>query len=500
MVAFTWVLVLCTIVLTGVAVRMFLRRRQTFWQRHGIPAARHPHPLYGNVGGLVTKHHTATVLQRLYREFRERKLPAGGFNLYFSPVLLVVDRQLIERVLVNDFAQFQNRGLYASATVNPLSSETLFSVAGERWHRMRQQLRPALGSSSVRTMFATTARIAQTLVVYIGAQSRRRDLEWTDLMARYATDVIGSCAFGIDCRTIRDPGSEFRAMGHRAFRCSLRRMWKLRFGYACRRVADAMRLCVSEPSVEQFFLQLCQSTVLHRESYQVVKRDFLQQLLEMKANGALDMRQVAGQCYSFFIAGFETSASLLSFCLYELAKHGAVQDRLRGSIVAALDETDGQLSYDMVMALGYLDQVVKETLRMYPPVDFLFRVASNDYPIDGFGTIPQGTLLVVPVHALHRDPAYYPQPDVYNPDRFAASSKLSGASKNRPPFMPFGLGPRHCIGDTFGLMLVKVGLVAMVRSFRFTLDVDRTPENVTFKPRSLVLAAGSGMYLNVERV
>ena len=90
-----------------------------------------------------------------------------------------------------------------------------------------------------------------------------------------------------------------------------------------------------------------------------MKRDFLQQLLEMKANGALDMRQVAGQCYSFFIAGFETSASLLSFCLYELAKHGAVQDRLRGSIVAALDETDGQLSYDMVMALGYLDQVVK---------------------------------------------------------------------------------------------------------------------------------------------
>uniref|UniRef100_A0A182K3B0 Uncharacterized protein n=1 Tax=Anopheles christyi TaxID=43041 RepID=A0A182K3B0_9DIPT len=499
MVALTWVLLSAALVLAGVTVRWFLGRRQTFWQRHGIPAAGKPHLLYGNTAGLVTKHHTATILQHLYREFRERQLPAGGFNLFFSPMLLVVDRQLIERVLVKDFAQFENRGLYATAKVNPLSSETLFAVAGKRWHRMRNQLRPAFASNSVRTMFATTVRIAQTLVVYVGAQGWRRDLEWTDLMARYTTDVIGSCAFGIDCRTIRDPGTQFRAMGYRAFRCSLRRMWKLRFGYAFRRIADVLRLCVSEPSVEQFFLQLCQSTVLHRESYQVVRRDFLQLLLELKANGVLDMREVAGQCYSFFLAGFETSASLLNFCLYELAKSGSVQERLRATIVAALEETDGQLSYDMVMTLEYLDQVVNETLRMYPPVDFLFRVANNDYPIDGFGTIPQGTLLVVPVHALHRDPTYYPQPDVYDPDRFASGSRSKGASKTRPPFLPFGLGPRHCIGDTFGLMLVKVGLVAMLRSFRFSLDVARTPENVSFKPRSLVLAPASGMYLNVER-
>uniref|UniRef100_A0A182SRS3 Cytochrome P450 n=1 Tax=Anopheles maculatus TaxID=74869 RepID=A0A182SRS3_9DIPT len=475
MVAFAWVLVPCAVVLAGVTVRWFLQRRQTFWPRHGIPAAHNPHLLYGNVAGLVAKHHTATILQTLYREFRERHLPAGGFNLFFSPVLLVVDRKLIERVLVKDFAQFQDRGLYASDKVNPLSSETLFSQSGERWHRMRHQMVAAFGTGSVRTMFSTTARIAQTLVVYIGAQGKRRDLEWTDLMARYTTDVIGSCAFGIDCRTIRDPGTEFREMGYRAFRCSLRRMWKLRFGYAFRRIADVLQLCVNEPSVERFFLQLCRSTVLHRESYQMVKRDFLQLLLEMKANGQLDMTQVAGQCYSFFIAGFETSASLMSFCLYELAKNETVQGKLRGTIVAALDETDGQLSYDMVMSLGYLDQVVNETLRMYPPVDFLFRVANTDYPIDRFGTIPRGTLLVVPVHALHHDPAYYPQPEVYDPERFASEPKVN-RKRQDAPFMPFGMGPRHCIGTTFGLMLVKVGLVAMLRSFRFSLVVDRTPE------------------------
>ncbi|XP_053670574.1 cytochrome P450 6a22-like [Anopheles nili] len=499
MVAFLWTLLPCLLALLGVAVRWFLRRRQTFWSRFGIPAARNTHLLYGNVAGLATVHHTATILQRLYQEFRERHLPAGGFNLFFSPVLLIVDRTLIERVLVQDFAHFQDRGLYASKTVNPLSSETLFSLAGEQWQRRRLHLRSALEIGHVRSMFAATARIAHSLAAYVVTHGNRLDLEWTDLTARYTTDVIGSSVFGIDCHSIRDPGAEFRAMGYRAFHCSLWRMWKLRFGYAFRRVADALRLYINEPSVERFFLQLCRSTILHRESYQTVRRDFLQLLIDMKANGQLDMTEVAGQCYSFFIAGFETSANLMSFCLYELAKSGPVQEKLRSSIVAALDETDGQLSYDMVMSLGYLDQVVNETLRMYPPVDYLFRVSNCDYPIEHLGTIPRGTLVVVPVHALHHDPEYYPQPEVFDPDRFGGNAKSTSPLPDAP-FMPFGLGPRHCIGSTFGLMLVKVGLVSLLRSFRFSLNTNRTPASISFKPRSLVLAPSSGMYLNVERI
>uniref|UniRef100_A0A182INW5 Uncharacterized protein n=1 Tax=Anopheles atroparvus TaxID=41427 RepID=A0A182INW5_ANOAO len=485
------------VLLLSVAIRLFLRRRQTFWARHGLPStASEPHLLYGNVRGISTERHTATILLQLYREFRERRLPAGGFNLFFSPVLLAVDRRLIERVLVKDFTHFQDRGLYANAKVNPLSSETLFALGGEKWHQLRQRLGTALGAPNVRVMFATTVRIAQSLTEYVAASGRRLDLEWTDLLARYTTDVIGSCAFGIDSRTIREPRAEFRAMGHRAFRCSLRRMWKLRFGYCFRRLADALRVCVTESSVEQFFLQLCRSTVLHRESYRAVKSDFLQILLDMKARGELDMRQVAGQCYTFFIAGFETSASLMNFCLFELAKNGAVQEKLRAAILTALDDTDGQLSYDMVMSLGYLDQVVKETLRMYPSVDFLFRVSGTDYTIEGLGTVPRGTLVVVPVHAIHHDPAYYPRPEVFDPDRFAGV----GSSHGSTTFMPFGVGPRHCIGATFGLMLVKVGLVALLRSFRFSLDAARMSADVTFKPRSLVLAPIGGMYLNVERV
>ncbi|XP_052863635.1 cytochrome P450 6a22-like [Anopheles cruzii] len=485
------------VVLLGCAVRWFLRRRQTFWVRRGIPAAEKPHLLYGNVKGITSERHTANILLQLYRGFRQRRLPAGGFNLLFSPVLLVMDPILIERVLVHDFEQFQDRGLYANARGNPLFCETLFTLGGDRWKDVRRQLGPALDTVNVRTLFEATVRIAQSLTNYVADRERPQEIEWTDLLARYTTDVIGSCAFGIDCRTIRDRHrDEFRMMGHRAFQFSLRRMWKLRFGYTFRRLADVLRLCVHESSVERFFLQLCHSTVLYRESYQTVKRDFLQILLEMKGRGQLDMTQVAAQCYQFFIAGFETSASLLNFCLYELARNVDVQRRLRLAISRALDETDGQLSYDVVTSLDYLDQVVKETLRMYPPVDFLVRASSVDYEIDGVGTVPRDTLFVVPVYAIHHDPEYYPEPEVYNPDRFAAQP----ADAKPLTFLPFGHGPRHCLGEHFGLMLVKVGLVSLLRTFHFSLDTGRMPASISFKPRSLVLAPTSGMYLNVERV
>ncbi|XP_035774131.1 cytochrome P450 6a22-like [Anopheles albimanus] len=480
----------------------FLRRRRSFWLRHDIPTTSEPaHLLYGNVRGISTEHHTATILQRLYREFRTRNLVAGGFNLFFSPVLLVIDPDLIERVLVSDFSKFRDRGVYANATVNPLTSRTLFSLAGEQWQHLRQVLAPAHATVNIRALFAATVRNAQGLVSFVGTSVGQGldSLEWTDLTARYTTDAIGSC-IGIDCRAIREPHrAEFRTMGHRAFRFSVRRMWKLRFGYTFRRLADALRLCVNESIVERFFLQLCRSTGLHRESYRTVKRDFLQILLEMKERGLLDMTQVAAQCYQLFIAGFETSATLLNFALYELARDASVQKRLRSAIQRALDETDGQLNYDMVMSLDYLDQIIKETLRMYPPVDFLFRVSNVDYTIHGVGTVPRGTLFVVPVHAIHHDAKYYPQPEQFNPDRFSAAQRR----RVKNSFLPFGLGPRHCIGEEFALMLVKVGLVALVRAFRFSLDTNRMPasgEPIVFKPRSLVLAPIGGMYLRVERI
>lgn len=102
----------------------------------------------------------------------------------------------------------------------------------------------------------------------------------------------------------------------------------------------------------------------------------------------------------------------------------------------------------------------------------------------------------IPVYAIHHDPAHYPEPECFDPDRFSAE-----ACRTRTPytFLPFGEGPRVCIGMRFGMMQVKVGLVSMVRAFRF-LPTAQTPDHIVFDPKSFILSPAGGNYLRIEQV
>uniref|UniRef100_A0A182ST71 Cytochrome P450 n=1 Tax=Anopheles maculatus TaxID=74869 RepID=A0A182ST71_9DIPT len=182
---------------------------------------------------------------------------------------------------------------------------------------------------------------------------------------------------------------------------------------------------------------------------------------------------------------------------YELAKNPDIQERLRQEINQAIDENEGQVTYDVAMSIQYLDNVINETLRKYPPVESLNRVPSVDYLIPGTKhVIPKRTLVQIPVHALQRDPEHYPDPERFDPDRFTVEQ-----CKNRPAytFLPFGEGPRMCIGMRFGMMQIKVGLVTLVRAFRFFPTV-KTPERVVFDPKSFILSPAGGNYLRVEKL
>uniref|UniRef100_A0A182TNR3 Cytochrome P450 n=1 Tax=Anopheles melas TaxID=34690 RepID=A0A182TNR3_9DIPT len=195
--------------------------------------------------------------------------------------------------------------------------------------------------------------------------------------------------------------------------------------------------------------------------------------------------------------GFETSSTTQSFCLYELAKNPDIQERLREEINRAIKENGGEVTYDVVMNIKYLDNVIDETLRKYPPVESLTRVPSVDYRIPGTKhVIPKRTLVQIPAYAIQRDPDHYPDPERFNPDRF-----LPEEVKKRHPFtfIPFGEGPRICIGLRFGLMQTKVGLITLLRKFRFSPSA-RTPERVEYDPKMITIAPKAGNYLKVEKL
>jgi cytochrome P450 len=170
---------------------------------------------------------------------------------------------------------------------------------------------------------------------------------------------------------------------------------------------------------------------------------------------------IRDQLLTMFIAGHDTSTALLSWSLALLTRHPQALEL----VVAELDAAIGsdEPAYDQVRSLPYLDRVIKESLRLYPPIHLGSRIAATDMVFHEFA-IPAGTRALYSIYLTHRDRRYWPDPDRFDPDRF-----LPERTGDRPAyaFIPFGGGPRNCIGAAFAQMEVKLILARLLQRFVF---------------------------------
>ncbi|XP_058130758.1 probable cytochrome P450 6a13 [Anopheles ziemanni] len=504
-----------SIVITGficlvAVVYWFVNSKHNYWRDRGVAYAPDPNFFYGHVKGQGQTIHGATINQKMYQHFKQRGEPYGGMSIFLMPSLVVVDPELVKTILVKDFNVFHDRGVFHNAKDDPLSAN-LFNMEGNPWRLLRQKLTPTFTSGRMKQMFGTIWDVARELEQYMEENHRQPEVEMKDILGRFTTDVIGTCAFGIECNTLKAPDSEFRKYGLKALELDLVTLTKFIFASSYPNVAKKLGMRIVFRDVEEFFMNIVRETVNYRETNNIQRNDFMNLLLQIKNMGKLDdtaanvgkgeigmtQTELAAQVFIFFLAGFETSSTTQSFCLYELAKNPDIQERLREEINSAIDANGGEVTYDTVMNIQYLDQVINETLRKYPPVDTLTRKPARDYVIPGTKhVLPEGMIVQIPVYAIQRDPDHYPDPDRFDPDRF-----LPEEVKKRHPyvFLPFGEGPRICIGLRFGVMQTKVGLITLLRKFRFSPSA-RTPDQVEFDPRSFTLSPTGGNYLKVEKV
>jgi cytochrome P450 family 6 len=147
----------------------------------------------------------------------------------------------------------------------------------------------------------------------------------------------------------------------------------------------------------------------------------------------------------FRTAGQDSSSATIAYTFLELTRNADIMNRLMDDINSALERNNGKVSYESIMDMKYLDMCVKETLRKYPLLAMLNRECTKDYQIPGTNvTIEKGTAVVISVLGLHRDENVYPNPELYDPERFMNAHNVE-------VFYPFGAGPRNCLGD-FGIL------------------------------------------------
>nr|XP_022915731.1 probable cytochrome P450 6a20 [Onthophagus taurus] len=473
-------------------VYYYYKKSFQYWEKKGVAQIKPSFP-FGNIENPITsKGGTVMNLADLHQQFKASGAKIGGIYAGCSPMILIIDPEWLKLIVSKDFKYFNSHAAIFDEKVEPLEAH-LFNLEGARWREMRVKVTPTFTSGKMKTMFNTLLECGVQLEEFIETfHKNKKDLDIKEILACFTTDVIGSCAFGLECNSFKNPKAEFRSYGRKLFESSLKFRVRNILTMISPSIVKSLKLHFTDKCSSKFFRAFIKDSFKYRKSKNVTRNDFMQLLINME--NPID--ELAAQGFFFFLAGFETASTTMSFCLYELAHHQNVQDKLRNEINEIIKKNDGKLSYHAMMEMKYMDQIINETLRMYPPIHTLPRLCTQNYTLPNGAIIEKGTPVFTSLLALQRDEDYFPEPNKFNPDRFSKENK-----RHITPFtfLPFGEGPRICVGLRFGMMQTRVGLSLFLKNYKVAPH-ESTRYPMQFDNQSAILSPKGKIILKHEKL
>lgn len=413
------------------------------------------------------------------------------------PSLVVADPELLKQILVKDFPNFHNR-IPIQRAPNETIGKNVFRARDETWKRIRNTLTPTFSAGKLKLMVPLMEKSCDTLVEKLEKiVDTDRTVDMLDWFSKLTLEVILSTAFGVDAKIQGGENSEMVQQARKLFQIPsiVRRISRLPFGGAVFRFLTAFNKRPKRGYFEEAAREIIKK---RRQQGPTGRKDLLE--LMMAANdhttveGASKLTddEVVAQLVVFLLAGYETSSNTLSFTLYFLALNPDVQDKLRSEINEAVANASKKSLYEIAHNIEYLDCVIKESQRLCPPAPQVNRECDEDYDLNDIH-IPAGTEVFIPIYALHHDRDAWKDPEKFDPERFRSPAK---DSRHPFQFLPFGAGPRNCIGMRFALMEIKIALVKLLMKFKFV----RSPETqvpLILHP-GITLSAKGGVMVRVE--
>ncbi|CAH1369190.1 cytochrome P450 6k1-like [Tenebrio molitor] len=486
-----------SVVIIFIALYLYFTRNFNYWKNKNVPYIK-PLPFFGNIyNGILMRHCMGEIFSDLYKKSMK---PFIGFFILDKPCILLRDPQIIKKFLVNDFQYFYDRNVLNNIRDDPISTHVLFVLKNPEWKEIRTKITPVFTSSKIKVMSKLIEDVAQEMVDYLGKNiDVNSTMDMKDISLKFTVDVISTTIFGVNAYSFKNKNSEFKEIAQKLFNWDdLLTAFRMRCYFLAPAIAKLFRMSFLDPYCTRFlkkcFLEIMDSRIVSKVS----RNDLIDILLQLKNNDEqfMDGDILVAQAVMFFAAGFETSSSTMAFALYELAHHPDIQNKLRHEI-NVISEKHGGINFDSLKEMEYLDMCVKEVLRKYPVLPFLDRKATANYNIPGTDIIiDRDTPVFIPILALHNDPRYFPSPEKFDPERF---SKTNVNNIENFAYMPFGEGPRNCIGARFGKITTKLGLAYILKTFM--IETTRLTENkIKFNPKGVVLSSLTGMKLRLNKV
>lgn len=404
-------------------------------------------------------------------------------RLDFGPLRAVLTHDLgvIQHVLQQSPRLYTKSSNYVG--LKRLLGEGLLTSEGELWKRQRRLAQPAFHHAKLRSLVLVMAKATQEMLEHWNAWEDGRRFDLHEEMTRVTLRIAGLTLFGADleadAREVRD------ALG-------------VVMPWLNGLVEDPFRPPLIVPTRANRETSAGLET-LDRLVYRIIeerrrndprneREDLLAMLMsavDEEGGAGMSDQQLRDEVLTLIVAGHETTANLLAWTGMLLSEHPEWSDRIAREGERVVGERSP--SFDELSKLEICDRVISESMRLYPPAwEFERQAISND--IAGNYEIPKNTIVMIAPFSLHRHPRLWDAPQSFDPDRFRPERAITPSGEPRPryAYLPFGDGPRVCIGKAFALMEAKLILTMMARQTRFELEPGaeiRPMPTITLRPK-----------------
>ncbi|XP_032526844.2 cytochrome P450 6B5-like [Danaus plexippus] len=488
----------------------FVVRRLNYWKSRNVPCLK-PLPFFGNYKDyILLRKKFLFVTDEICKQFPNE--PYIGTLYGTEPTLIVKDPKLLKLITTQDFYFFSGREI-TDYNHKETVTNNMFFHGGDKWKVVRQNLTPLFTSMKMKKMFHLIKNIGDSFekVLKVEVESAS-DTEIKTKLVKYTLECILSCGFGISAELLQSEGNDsvFINVGNSLFDNSKTRHFKNIIRSIWPKFFYALGLNLFDPKVAPVFNNLLSDVFQSRLNKTSNRNDFVDLILSWKNEkhiygDSLDPRSdkkisfdvtdvlLISQCILFYAAGFETTSATLSFLMYELSKHRDVQDRLIEEVDNYYKKHNGVIEYECIGEMPYLDACIHEVLRLYPVLGVLTREVMKSYTLPTGLKLEKGNRIHIPLYHIHRDPKFFPNPEEFRPDRFFGEER-----KNIVPysFMPFGEGPRICIGQRFAKMVMHNIVLKIFKNCKLA-ESSLTPKKLDLTDVSIVTQTNDEIYVKL---
>ncbi|MFH4981188.1 hypothetical protein AB6A40_007897 [Gnathostoma spinigerum] len=367
-------------------------------------------------------------------------------------------------------------------------------MEGQRWRYMRRRISYKFSTKSLRAFFPTFVKCTEECITKCSEKARQGgDFDAQRVCGELALDIIKQFVFGVSVHSQSALESELMYYCRKVLNFSStkgRLILDALFPTLLSSTENLIGRTIFDNDSNQFFIDFVKENLMRNCIDESCLLQFLKDEINSTAGehelptkrGLFEMneRSIAGICFNFLIAGYETSLNTMQFALFSLAHHKDIQDKAFQEISQVMGDKEKVL-YDDVNKLTYLEQIFMETLRLFPPASRFDRKCRESITLSNV-RFNRNCIASVPLFAIHYDEDVYPKANQFDPDRFSPEAVTS---RNPYSFMPFGIGPRSCIGKRFAILQFKLTMACLLRNFVFEKCDNTPPEPLELDTRGM---------------